>query len=78
MRKPFDAFFDILEAADKLDIHPESVRRLIRRGDLPALKFANKWLIERKVLERFATSYDGRPGARPGPRRSTAAGLSVR
>lgn len=78
MRKPFNNFLDILEAADHLRIHPESVRRLIRRGDLPALKFANKWLIERKVLDRFAQRYDGRPGARPGQRRRPVVSASVR
>jgi excisionase family DNA binding protein len=64
MDRPFDSFVDILEAGQRLNIHPESVRRLIRQGRLPAYKFANKWLIERDVLEQFAQTYDGRPGAK--------------
>jgi excisionase family DNA binding protein len=64
MDKPFDRFVDILEASGRLNIHPESVRRLIRQGKLPAYKFANKWLIERDILEQFAQTYDGRPGAK--------------
>jgi excisionase family DNA binding protein len=52
----------VREAADKLRIHPESVRRLIRQGKLPAKKFANSWLIEQAVLEQFASHYDPRPG----------------
>jgi len=64
MDKPFDRFVDILEASQRLNIHPESVRRLIRQGKLPGYKFANKWLIERDVLEQFAQTYDGRPGAK--------------
>ena len=62
---PFDKFVDVLEAGQRLNIHPESVRRLIRNGKLPAQKYANKWLIRRDVLEQFADRYDGRPGARP-------------
>lgn len=64
MEEPFDRFVDVLEAGQRLDIHPESVRRLIRQGKLPAYKYANKWLIERDVLEQFALNYDGRPGAK--------------
>ncbi len=50
------------DAAERLRIHPESVRRLIRQGKLPAKKFANNWLIELAVLEQFAGHYDPRPG----------------
>ena len=50
------------EAAERLGIHPESVRRLIRLERLPAKKFAASWLIARDVLEQFATGYDRRPG----------------
>ena len=46
----------------RLKIHPESVRRLIRQGKLPAIKFGNKWLVERATLEQFASHYDPRPG----------------
>lgn len=50
------------EAARRLNIHPESVRRLIRAGKLPARKFANTWLIESSTLDQFASNYDPRPG----------------
>jgi excisionase family DNA binding protein len=62
---PFDKFVDVLEAGRRLNIHPESVRRLIRKGRLPAQRYANKWLIRRDVLEEFAARYDGRPGVKP-------------
>lgn len=64
MQDPFDTFVDVLDAGQRLNIHPESVRRLIRGGKLPARKYANKWLIRRDVLEQFAARYDGRPGAK--------------
>ena len=57
-----DEYADVTEAGKRLKIHPESVRRLIRQGKLPAIRFGNKWLIERHVLEQFASHYDPRPG----------------
>lgn len=50
------------EASKQLRIHPESVRRLIRQGKLPAIKFGNKWLVEKAALSQFASGYDPRPG----------------
>jgi excisionase family DNA binding protein len=52
----------VSDVAERLNIHPESVRRLIRQGKLPAIKFGNKWLVETAVLEQFAGRYDPRPG----------------
>jgi len=62
MESPFDDFVDLMEAATRLKIHPGSVGRLIRAGELPAQKFAGKWLIRKSVLEQFARVYDPRPG----------------
>jgi excisionase family DNA binding protein len=62
MSQSFNDYVTVQEAAKRLNIHPESVRRLIRSGKLPARKFANTWLIERDVLEQFASHYDPRPG----------------
>jgi excisionase family DNA binding protein len=58
----FENFVTVAEAASRLNIHQESVRRLIRSGKLPARKFANTWLIEKTTLEQFASNYDPRPG----------------
>lgn len=55
-------YADVDDISRRLGIHPESVRRLIRDGKLPAIKFGNKWLVEKSVLEQFASGYDGRPG----------------
>ena len=51
----------VAEVSKRLNIHPESVRRLIRQGKLPAIKFGNKWLVEKATLE-YASRYDPRPG----------------
>ncbi len=40
---PFDQYKDVRFAAKRLKIHPESVKRLIRLGKLPARKFAIAW-----------------------------------
>jgi excisionase family DNA binding protein len=55
-------YADVDEVSARLQIHPESVRRLIRQGKLPAIKFGNKWLVERVKLEQYASHYDPRPG----------------
>lgn len=57
-----DKYVTVADAAKRLNIHPESVRRLIRSGKLPARKLANTWLIDRTTLEQFAGHYDPRPG----------------
>ena len=57
-----EQYATVREAAERLHIHPESVRRLIRQEKLLAKKFANSWLIDREVLEQFASHYDPRPG----------------
>lgn len=58
----FEDYVDVKEASRRLNIHYESVRRLIRQGKLPAIKFSNTWLIEKAILEQFAGHYDPRPG----------------
>ena len=62
---PFDKYLDLVEAARELGIHPQSLRRLIKQGRVPATLFAGKYLIERDKLEIFKSSYDQRPGRKP-------------
>ncbi len=57
-----EQYAGVKEVGRRLHIHPESVRRLIRQGKLPAIKFGNKWLVQRVALEQFASHYDPRPG----------------
>ncbi|MBI2862745.1 MAG: helix-turn-helix domain-containing protein [Chloroflexi bacterium] len=59
-----DQYLDVADAARRLNIHPETVKRMIRMGVLPALKFGNKWLIERHVFDQFAATYIPGPGAK--------------
>ena len=55
-------YVDAIEASKILEVHPETVKRLIREGKLSATKFGNKWIMERDRLLLFSNSYDGRRG----------------
>ena len=57
-------YYNAIEAAHRLKIHPETVKRLCRQGDLPAIKLHNTWLIKRDILDNFAATYVPRRGAR--------------
>lgn len=53
---------DIHAVAARLDIHPESVRRILRRGRLAAYRVGAKWFVPQAALDAFAKTYDKRPG----------------
>ena len=55
-------YVDVIEASKILDVHPETVKRLIREGKLTAIKFGNKWIMDLIQLQVFAGTYDGRRG----------------
>ena len=57
-------YFNVIEAGRRLKVHPETVKRLCRQGDLPAVKIHNTWLISRDTLENFAGTYSPKRGAR--------------
>jgi len=59
-----DSYFNVIEAGHRLGVHPETVKRLCRQGDIPAVKIHNTWLIRKDVLDNFAGTYSPRPGAR--------------
>jgi excisionase family DNA binding protein len=65
MSSPFENYLDLVEAARILAIHPQSLRRLIKQKQVPAVLFAGKYLIERDKLEMFKSTYDPRPGRKP-------------
>ena len=46
------------EAAKILGMHPLAVQKLIYRGTLPAEKIANRWLILKDALSKFAITYN--------------------
>jgi len=62
--EPWDNYSNVIEAGRRLKIHPETVKRLCRQGDLPAIKIHNTWLIARDILDNFAGTYSPKRGAR--------------
>ena len=59
-----DNYFNVIEAGRRLKVHPETVKRLCRQGDLPAVKLHNTWLISRDMLDNFAATYVPKRGAK--------------
>jgi len=59
-----DDYFNVIEASRRLKVHPETVKRLCRQGDLPATKLHNTWLISKDTLDNFAGTYNSSRGAR--------------
>jgi excisionase family DNA binding protein len=53
-----------MEVGRRLRIHPETVKRLCRQKDLPAVKIHNTWLIAKDDLDSFAGIYNSRRGAK--------------
>ena len=62
--EPWEIYLNVMEAGRILKVHPETVKRLCRQGDLPATKLHNTWLIARDTLNSFAGTYIPKPGAR--------------
>ena len=55
-------YIDVIEASKILNVHPETVKRLIREGKLTATKFGNKWILEPVPPQVFANTYDRNRG----------------
>lgn len=57
-------FVGVPEAAKRLEIHEESLRRLVRIGTIPATKIGGQWYIDKEQLSLFAATYDSKTGKR--------------
>lgn len=44
------------QAASALAVHPETVRRMIKRGEIAAVKVARRWRINSNELQKIATA----------------------
>ena len=56
MGEPFnrpDPIMSIEEVAGYLDLHPLTVRRLARDGEIPAFKVGRQWRVKRALLDRW-------------------------
>ena len=48
-----DGLLTIREAAERLSVHRETIRRAIKAGELPAQRTGRDWRIEVAALDRF-------------------------
>ena len=48
-----DNIYSIGTAAARLECHPETVRRLIRRGELSAVKLGSQWRVRESDLQKY-------------------------
>ena len=47
----------VTEAARRLNLHPASIRHLVRRGELSAKKISpTKWLVNLSSVKKFASA----------------------
>jgi excisionase family DNA binding protein len=53
-----DKYVSVVEAAETLGVHWETVKRMCREGRFPARKVHNMWLIDKNELAKFAATYD--------------------
>jgi len=60
-----DQYHSAEDASRILGVHPETVKRLCRSGELHASKFHNNWLIHSDELGTFKENYNPNPGRRP-------------
>ena len=60
-----DDYYGADEASHILGVHPETVKRLCRSGEISASKFHNNWLIHSDELGSFKENYNPNPGRRP-------------
>lgn len=62
---PFTDYLDLEEMAKILNIHPQSLRRVIIAGSFPGpFKFNTRYICLRADFERFKSEYNPRPGRR--------------
>ena len=55
--------FDLKEAAAFLKVHPVTLQRMAKNGDLPACKIGRSWVfIEEHLVEHMSSEYANRRG----------------
>ncbi len=56
MQIEFEALVDSQEAAKLLGIHPKTLQRMARRGDVPAIRIGKFWRFRVSELDTWITS----------------------
>jgi excisionase family DNA binding protein len=50
-KEEFEPLLDSQQVAELMQVHPETVKRRARRGEIPGLKFGKLWRFRASVLE---------------------------
>jgi excisionase family DNA binding protein len=50
---PFEPLLDDKQAGEMLGLHPKTVQRLARRGELPAVRIGRYWRYRASVLNQW-------------------------
>ena len=48
-------FYTLQDVAELLGFHYNTIRRMVKSGELPAVKFGKAWRVRKTDLEQFAT-----------------------
>jgi excisionase family DNA binding protein len=48
--------YDVPQAAQALQVHPMTIRNLVKRGELPAVRIGDRVMIARDALRAFVGS----------------------
>ena len=64
----FRDFLTTAEASSVLGLHTETIKRLCRLGKLKGEKVNNGWLISKKEVDTFASTYSETRGRPPNGR----------
>lgn len=69
-------FVSVADLAERTRLHPDTIRRLLRRGHYPATRYGAKWLLAEDVADAFlsdlAAGVFARPSTTPAPPRRHA------
>ena len=49
----FEPLLDSQQAADLMQVHPETLKRRARRGEIPGMKFGKVWRFRASGLEAY-------------------------
>ncbi len=52
--------FTLKEVAEYLNVHPDTVRRYVKRGELPAFKIGTDWRFNKESIDQWRKAQEAR------------------
>jgi excisionase family DNA binding protein len=62
---PTDQIFTIKELSEHLRVHPTTIYRLLRQGQLPGFRVGSNWRFSREAIEQWEREQAGRAAESP-------------